>query len=230
MRGPLQSALISFGILALGASIPSRAGVVTLTFDTFKDGEAIGDYYNGGSGSMGSGPGPKDGIVFGPNALALNVGPNSNFANNPSAAGILYFDNPAGTATGAAMNVAAGFTTKLSFYYSAAYAGNPGAVTIYDGLNQTGNVLATAVLPVTPTLPPGTPDFNNWVAMSVSFAGTAKSVFLSGTAATFIAFDNITLGDSAPPVTIPEPSSLAMAGLGCLCGLGFLARRRAVAG
>jgi hypothetical protein len=166
--------------------------------------------------------------VFSSNALALNVGASSNFANNPSPAGILYFDNPDGTATGATMNVAAGFTGALSFYYSAAYPNNPGAVTIYGGVDQTGTTLASLVLPVTPTLPPGKPDFNNWVAMTLNFTGTAKSVYFSGAAATYIAFDNVTLGESAPP-GVPEPSSLVLAGLGCLGGLAFLARRRAVA-
>ncbi len=42
------------------------------------------------------------------------------------------------------MNVASGFTTGFSFYYASAMAGT---VTVYDGLNATGNVLAT--IPIT---------------------------------------------------------------------------------
>jgi hypothetical protein len=199
--------------------------VVTLTFDTFQGREAIGDYYNGGSGGMGSGPGPNYGVEFSSTALALNSDTlGANFANNPSSPGILYFDG----GSGATMNVAAGFTAQLSFYYSAPYTDNPGSVTIYDGLNQTGNILASLVLPVTPPLPPGSPDFNNWVSMTMNFAGTARSVNLSGAAATFIAFDNVALGEAQPPVLVPEPSALVLAGLGCLGGLGVFARRRLI--
>ena len=221
MRGQLRSALIFFGLLALGAAVPSRADVVTLKFDGFQDGESVLDYYNGGSGGMGSGPGPNYGITFGADALAYNAGPNANFANNPSAPGVLYF----GSGTGALMNVAAGFSTGFSFYYSAA--NTEGSVTVYDGLNGTGNVLAQLDLPITPTLPPpGAPEYNHWVAIGVKFAGTALSVNFSG-AANYIAFDNVTLGASLPPGVVPEPSSLVLAGLGCLGAFGCLARRRA---
>lgn len=221
MRGPLRSALISLGLLALGASIPSRAGVITLTFDTLQDTESILNYYNGGTGSLGSGPGPNYGITFSPSAQAIESG---NYANNPSPPGVLFFLGGGG----AVMNMAAGFTTGFSFFYSAADPNHPGSVTVYDGLDQTGNVLASLALPVTPTLPPGSPPYNNWVPIGVQFTGTARSVNFSG-AANFIGFDNVTLGAALPPGTVPEPSSLAMAGLGCLGGLAFFARRRAVA-
>lgn len=219
MRGQLRSALIFFGLLALGAAVPSRADVVTLKFDTLQDTESILNYYDGGTGSMGSGPGPAYGITFGSSAQAIESG---NYANNPSPPGVLFFLGGGG----AVMNVAAGFTTGFSFYYSAAV--DPGVVTVYDDVDGTGNVLTQLALPVTPTLPPGTPAFNHWVAVGVKFNGIAKSVNFSGTANT-IGFDNVTLGASLPPGAVPEPSSLALAGLGCLGVLYGSSRRRAVA-
>lgn len=190
--------------------------MVTLTFDGLQDGEQVLNYYNGGFGGAGSGPGPNYGITFGEDSLALT---NGNFADNPSPPSILFFLS----GPGAIMNVAAGFDTGFSFFYSAASV--PGSVTVYDGLNGTGDVLAMLELPVTPTLPPGSPTYNNWVPVGVAFAGTAMSVNFSGTA-NYIGFDNVTLGSVTPGV--PEPSSVVLAGLGCLGGLAYRARRRAV--
>ncbi len=218
MRGLIRSVLISLGLLALGASVPSQADVITLTFDTLQDQEKILNYYNGGAGDKGSGPGPNYGITFSASAQAIESG---NYANNPSPPGVLFFLGGGG----AVMNVAAGFTTGFSFFYSAADPAHPGSVTVYDGVDQTGNILASLALPVTPTLPPGSPPYNNWVPIGVTFNGIAKSVNFSG-AANFIGFDNVTLGAALPPGAVPEPSSLALAGLGCLGVAGFLARRR----
>ena len=58
------------------------------------------------------------------------------------------------------MDVANGFDTGFSFYYAAA---QPGSVTVYDGLDGTGNVLATLSLPATPS------PYSQWEAIGVSF-------------------------------------------------------------
>ena len=100
------------------------------------------------------------------------------------------------------MNVANGFETGFSFFYSANI---DGSVTVYDGLNGTGNVLATLLLPR--NLPCGSGDPNGyyacWVPVGVGFEGIAYSANFSG-AADFIAFDDITVGsiipDNLPPI------------------------------
>ena len=124
------------------------------------------------------------------------------------------------------MNVAAGFDTGFSFYYSAA--NQPGVVNVYSGLNGTGSILATLTLPATGDgsgLPgcEGT-NFCPYTAFGVTFTGTAFSVDFGGTADQ-IAFDNITLGSETAGGAVPEPSTWAMmlAGFG-MVGLGM--RRR----
>ena len=60
--------------------------------------------------------------------------------------GVLYFLDPIGEQASAVMNVASGFDSFLQFFYSAIYF--KGAATVYSGLNGTGSILATVVLPV----------------------------------------------------------------------------------
>jgi hypothetical protein len=107
------------------------------------------------------------------------------------------------------MNVPAGFSTGFSFYYAAA--NNAGTVTVWDGLNGTGNQLASLTLPVTGANCNGsTKSFSCWTTKGVSFTGTAKSVNFSGTA-NQIGFDNITLNSATPsPSQVPLPPSLIL--------------------
>ncbi len=196
----------------------TNAGPITLTFEGLKALEPVNNYYNGGLGGSGSGPGPNFGIVFSTNSLALIedevTGTTGNFANEPSASTVLFFSS-GGADT---MNVAAGFTTGFSFFYSADF--SPGSVKVYDGLNATGNVLATLILPANPAgtciVDPGS-SFCNWTPIGVSFVGTAMSVDFGGTAAQ-IGFDNVTLGSQIPTSSVPEPTSVALIGVG-LAGL-----------
>ncbi|MGA3098567.1 MAG: PEP-CTERM sorting domain-containing protein [Bryobacteraceae bacterium] len=186
------------------------AGVVTLTFEGLQNTETVGDYYNGGFGGNGSGPGPDYGITFGGSALALisvvgTYGGSGNFDLAPTMPTILFFSS----GSGAIMNVAAGFTTGFSFYYASPYA--LGSVTVYDGLNGTGDVLETLTLPETPassTDPSCQAAYCPWEPIGVSFDGTALSVDFSG-GADNIGFDNITLGASTPTgsESAPEPAT-----------------------
>jgi hypothetical protein len=125
----------------------------------------------------------------------------------------------------AVLNYSPGFDTGFSFYYSAV--NNPGLVNIYDGLDATGNLLASLTLPITPS-DGGDPngDFSPFYAIGVGFFGTAKSIDFGGTV-NQIAFDNITFG-SASPNGIPEPTTLALFGLG-LAGISAVRRRKLVA-
>src|SRR5262249_3083942 len=49
-----------------GLASNARAAAVTLDFDQLdgRHGESVADFYNGGKGSLGSGPGPDYGITF----------------------------------------------------------------------------------------------------------------------------------------------------------------------
>ncbi len=95
------------------------------------------------------------------------------------------------------------FTTGFSFFYSSSQAGT---VTVFDGLNGTGNVLAT--IPVVnqfnscglPGDPTGT--FACWTPVGVTFSGTAFSVNFGGVA-NQTGFDEITLGSSTPGNAAP---------------------------
>jgi hypothetical protein len=210
-----STVLKKFSMTAVGAALSTciiaapkaDAAVVSLGFEGLKDMEQILNFYNGGTGSLGS-AGPNYGISFGPDSLALidfDNGGNGNFANEPTPNTVAFFL----TGPGNLMNVAAGFDTGFSFYYSSSQAGS---VTVFDGLNGTGTQLAQINLGVNFQNNNCTGDptgmYCNWDPIGVSFAGTAKSVLFAGTA-NQVGFDNITLGSNTPRlVSVPEPSSL----------------------
>jgi PEP-CTERM motif len=225
--------ILGVPLFLAASALTSHAGVITLTFEGLADEEPIMNYYNGGLGGDGSGPGPSDGITFSPNSLAIiqnNDGGSGNFGGEPSPITVAFFlsGGPNG-ALGDVMDVPAGFTTGFSFYYSAA--NDPGTVNVWSGLDATGTLLATISLPVTANDGDGCPtnpgaNFCPFVADGVTFSGTAMSVDFGGTA-NQIAFDNITLGSSTPTPGTPEPSTILLLGAGLLFGAGRLWKRKA---
>jgi hypothetical protein len=220
-RFVMKSLLVAASVLAFSSVSGANAATIAMNFDTLQNNELVNNYYNGGTGSLGSGPGPNFGVTF-TNAQVLNE-----FANNE---GLLV--TPPNSITfltgiGAIMNVAAGFTTGFSFNYSAPFEG--GLVTVWSGLNGTGTLLSSLNLPSTPnggsTPGCGGHNFCPDLPFGVTFAGTAESVNFSGTA-NEIVYDDITLGSSTPITgAIPEPSTWAMMILGFF-GVGFMAYRR----
>lgn len=219
---------VAAAVLTIGTVGAARAAVINLTFEGLQDEEPILNFYNGGLGGNGSGPGPNDGIIFSPNSLALIEdidGGSGNIQGEPSPPTVAFFLSGAADT----MDVPGGFTTGFSFFYSAI--NNPGVINVWSGLDDTGTLLATLNLPVTPSGPYGTPPctigepqvFCPFEPTGVTFAGTAESVDFGGTA-NQIAFDNITLG-SGTPVGAPEPASFALLGTG-LAVLGLARRRR----
>lgn len=221
MKSRFQALAAASVIAMMFAAAPASASTIVLTFEGIPNLAPIGNYYAGGGG-------PNYGITFGADALGIisgAAGGSGNFSGSPTMPTVAFFLSGPGDV----MNVPAGFTTGFSFYYSAV--NNPGTVTVYDGLNGTGSVLATLNLPVTPS--GGAPEctygaFCPWVPFGVTFGGTAMSVNFSGVADQ-IGFDNITLGSNVPGNPgVPEPFTLGLFGAG-LAGLGALRRRRAKA-
>lgn len=195
--------MILAAALLLSSVVAGNATV--LTFEGLGNGESIGNYYNGGAGG-------NLGITFSTNALAITSG---NFGNNPSLPTILYFLE----GSAATMNIASGFDTGFSFFY-ASNSANTGSVRVYDGLNQTGNLLAQFSLSDTPN------PYYEWLPVGVTFSGIAKSVDFGGVA-NYIGFDDITLGSAiaGENTPVPEPGTMLLSGIG-LGGLAIYAKRR----
>lgn len=230
--------LLSKTLLATSLALVavSANAVVVLDFEGVGDGASVDDFYNGGTDSLGN-SGTDYGINFSSASLAITDGDtkgvpsDGNFANEPSPDTILFFLS----GSQATMNVAEGFDTGFSFFYSA----NVSApfVTVWDGLDGTGNMLAQLDLSLNWQNDNCTGDptgqFCNWDPIGVTFSGTAYSVDFGGTA-NHVGFDEITLGSEVagggdtptpPPTSVPEPGSLALIGLG-LAGLISIRKRK----
>lgn len=212
----------------------ASAQITQLLFDSFLDLESIGNFYNGGFGGSGSGPGPAFGVTFGSNALALtsvNAGGGGNFQGNPSGNGIMFWL----TGSNTFMNVEGGFENGFSLFYSA-IAGLGGNVDIWDGVDGTGNLLASVALPFFDS-EEGDPGctllgaYCPWRPAATTFSGTALSISFGGSP-NFIAFDNLTFGSddprTDPPTVIPEPATVVLLGSGLLllAGAGMVRRRQ----
>ncbi|GEA27337.1 hypothetical protein MiAbW_01900 [Microcystis aeruginosa NIES-4325] len=198
----------------------ANAQPILLDFEGLLDNEQILNFYDGGSGG-------NLGISFGDGAQAFiseSAGGTGNFINEPSPDTTAFFLSSSGT--NFLMNVTAGVTTGFFFFFSANATNPPTPVKVYDGLNGTGNLLATINLPnnAFDGCDPGINNtFCNWDPIGVSFLGTAKSVDFSAVA-NQIAFDNITLGRDTPCIDaadcrqVPEPTSVI--GLLAISALG----------
>ncbi|HTX52315.1 MAG TPA: PEP-CTERM sorting domain-containing protein, partial [Candidatus Baltobacteraceae bacterium] len=172
--------------------------------------------------------GPNYGVSFTPNALDICLNTPGTVCSNTSRGGLAPGSDKGAlfwlTGDNTYMNVAAGFENGFSFYYAAP--NTPGSVTVYDGLNGTGSVLATLGLGLTPStcdLSIYAAGYCPFVAVGANFSGIAHSVSFAGTA-NFIVYDDVTFGSSTPG-NVPEPATLLLLGSG-LAGLAGLAWRK----
>ena len=237
MKGIALSSAIAAACIGLAS--PSHAATIVLDFEgvnaTYPSGFAfVEDFYNGGTSSDGT-SGTDFGIEFSGNAQAIclnTVGTScSNTSrgdqgNPDSQRGGLFFLSGAETF----MNVLDGFTTGFSFFYAAP--NNTGSISVYDGLNGTGSLLATLNLETTPSTCGGeyNAGFCPFIASGIGFAGLAKSVSFAGVA-NQIVFDDVTFGSVTPdpdpqpaPIPVPAAFPLLAGGLGML---RMLRRRKA---
>ena len=217
----IKTAIAAASLVA--AMAPAMAAVVVLDFEGVGDLANINNFYNGGTDSLGN-SGVNYGVAFSTATLGIvdSDAGGGDIANEPSGQTAMFFLD----ASNSVLNVAAGFTTGFSFFYTSASAAS---VSVWDGLGATGNQLGTLNLTAqfNGNGCVGDPNgqFCNWTAVGVAFAGTAMSIDFGGTA-NQIAFDDITFGSKDPgPPPIPEPSTYALMALG-LAGIGFVARRR----
>lgn len=202
-------------------SATASASPIFVTFAGLQNQESVLNYYDGGLGGSGSGPGPSDEIVFSSNALALTsslVGGTGTFA--PAGDTAIFFLS----GSGITMDVLDGFGNSLSFLYTApSFTGftNPGGTAnIYSGLDGTGTLIASIALPGTMngTSVPGCSGqpFCPFVEENLEFSGTAMSVVFAGSQ-NEIGFTDIDLD-------VPEPGTLGSVLLG-LAALIFVSIR-----
>lgn len=122
----------------------------------------------------------------------------------------------------AVLNYIPGFDTGFSLFYSSS---TVASVFVYDGLDGTGNLLATLDLDVQfNDNCAGDPNGNfcNWTAVGAAFNGVARAINFGGTV-NQIGYDNITFGSNIAggPRAIPEPAGCALMAL----GLGLIAKK-----
>lgn len=201
--------IIAGACAALTLSSAARAQVTQVTFEGLANNTSVGNFY------------APQGVSFSSNSLALiarSAGGTGNFTNAPTMPTILFFLS----GDAAVMNVAQGFTTGFSFFYTSINAA--GFCNIYDGPNGTGNILASITLtPLGSNNTPGAP-YDRWASIGAAFNGVARSVAFGGVQDQ-IGFDNVTFGSATPIIPLPPAG---MAGAATLLGLGGLSafRRR----
>ena len=229
-----QHILIAAAFASTALIATPAAASVSLTFEGVNttypanNNTQILDFYNGGLSSVGT-SGTNYGISFGSNALAICLNSTSVTCSNTSKGGLgdpssaqtgLFFTSGGATY----LNSAAGFDTGFSFNYSSV--GSSGSVNVYDGLNGTGNILATLNLSPNASSCPGfNAGFCPFGPSGVLFSGTAHSIAFGGVA-NQIVFDDITFGSDTPGNSgVPEPSAWAMMLIG-FGGVGGAIRRK----
>lgn len=138
----------------------------------------------------------ESGVNFSTNALAIvsvQQGGSGNFIDPLTNPGQLAQAITYDQGQSIIIDVIDGFDDKFSFRYASPFVNHQ--VTIYDGINGTGNILASVQLPQTAdsNLTPGAYILENNPASNLFFEGTAKSVVL-GSQSNKLLINNITFG------------------------------------
>ena len=71
MRSTVFAATVGSAAALVGFAGVANASATVLDFEGLGNFEAVSNFYNGGTGGFGSGPGPNLGAVFSLDALAL---------------------------------------------------------------------------------------------------------------------------------------------------------------
>jgi hypothetical protein len=131
------------------ASASASASIVVLDFEGIaphpnSSNVFIQDFYNGGSSSIGT-SGPNFGVEFSANSLLICLNTPRTNCSNASRGGLAPASDKGSlfflSGNESIMNVAAGFSDGFSFNdVSTRFAGD---VQVFDGLDGTGNLLAT---------------------------------------------------------------------------------------
>lgn len=182
--------------LALGLASPAFAAApLSVDFEkTWAYGQEVKDTY------------AADGLSF-VNVVAFsNDADFTYYGNAPSPLGVAMAQLDGSVNTAAYINVGAGVTGGLSFFYSSPEAVS-GAVKAYSGLNGTGTLLGSI------NLGANSADYTAWNQVVLSFSGKALSFELTN-GANLVGLDNI--------AAVPEPSSIAL----LLAGGALIAARR----
>jgi hypothetical protein len=217
MRSPNKAAWHGAIVLCVAlawSAPPARGDVVLLTFEGLQQAEQVLNFYNGGTGSMGS-MGTNYGVSFDTYALALR----GSYIGDPSPPTIMSLINQQGSPgepLTVNMDVSGGFQTALTFYDIVIDQGTHGTIAIYSGLDGAGNQLASMTLPYTGVFSP---------EQTLTFSGVAHSVVFKG-GNDQIGFDDI--GFTTPSAIVPEPSSpvLLVTGWVAAWAVSRSARRR----
>lgn len=167
-----------------------------LDFNALQVGEEVQGFYDGGFGSMGTGPGPNFGIAFTGDFVTVAEG-----VFGPPLRGEQL------TSASGTMDIAAGFSGDFSFYYQ--NSGAEGALNLYSGVNGSGSLVATELLPSTP----------GFIAVDLVEGTPFKSAVFTGDVNTLV-FDNITFGF----LVTPEAGSISLL-LTVLAAFVFVCRR-----
>jgi hypothetical protein len=204
VRGLCTALILSVGLL-LSASFAGANSTELLTFSGLKNGQLVGNFYNG-SGLVST---PNFGVTFSSNIYALwpiSGGGSGNFSPTLFGTPAIFISGKTGSPAIGSMNVTSGFSSGVNFFYTAAF---QETATVWSGANGTGTLLATMIL--APNDGNCSESYCNWTNVGLAFSGTAGSVTFSGSA-NGLGISDITLGKST--TAIPEPPSIYLLGIG----------------